>query len=62
MDKDIKDYRERHKSCRWCKHHSYKCKLEWNWEECELDEKWLHSWMNKIKAKFCKYYKIKEDD
>ena len=61
MNNDIKDYREKHKNCKWCSHHSYKNKLEWSWEECELNEKRCEhfKW---IKAKLCKYYKVEEND
>ena len=62
MDKDIKEYREKHPSCKWCKHHSYKNRMEWFWEECELSEKSLNKIFNKIRAKFCKYYKVKENE
>ena len=53
MDKDIKEYREKHPNCRWCKHHSYKTRLQFSWEECELNEKECEhfKW---LKAKFCK--------
>ena len=46
MDKDIKEYREKHPSCEWCKHHSYKNRMEWFWEECELSEKSLNKIFN----------------
>ena len=62
MDKDIKEYREKNTSWEWCKHHSYKNRMEWFWEECELSEKSLNQIFNKIRAKFCKYYKVKENE
>ena len=62
MDKDIRDYREKHPNCKWCKHCHYKNKLEWFWQECELNEKWKKEWLNGITARFCKYYKVKEID
>ena len=39
MDKDIKEYREKHPNCQWCKHLFYKTRLQFSWEECELNEK-----------------------
>ena len=36
--------------------------MEWFWEECELSEKSLNQIFNKIRAKFCKYYKVKENE
>lgn len=62
MDKDVLDYRTKHPNCVWCKHHHYKCRLEWAWEECELNERWLHDWLHGIRARLCKYYKVKEND
>jgi hypothetical protein len=61
MDKDIKDYREKYKNCRWCKHFFYKTRLQWSWEECELSETRCEHF-HWLRAKFCKYYRVREED
>lgn len=62
MDKNIKEYREKHPNCKWCKYHKYRYKCEWDWEECILKDKWLNILFNKIRALFCKYYTIEEEE
>lgn len=62
MDNNIKLYRQKHPDCKWCKYHHYISKMEFFWEECELKDKHIYEKLNKIRAKFCKYYNLKEDD
>lgn len=62
MDKKIKDYRTKHKNCDWCKYSKYRIFNHWtscSYQECILKDK-IIKW-NKLEAKFCKYYELKED-
>lgn len=62
MDFKIRDYRKEHPKCKWCKYWKYNippigvsCP---DYTTCELKDKIIHGdW----RAKFCKYYEVKED-
>lgn len=61
MNEKIKQYREEHPNCEYCYWYHYNCK-GWiynvpSYEECILKSKIIRF---KIKAKFCKYYEVKE--
>ena len=66
MDKEIIEYRKKHKKCRWCKWMQYFCKpmFDFGYDECVLKDKPLSCFemIQNIQAKFCKYYKVKEDN
>lgn len=61
-DKEIKEYRQRHKNCHHCKYGKYHSYFHWTdicfWE-CALKDKFIDH--PRLKAFFCKYYKVKED-
>ena len=62
MDENIKNYRSKHKNCDWCKYSRYRTYVHWtncSFQECVLKDKIIK--YNKLKAKFCKYYQLKED-
>ena len=65
MDKEIIEYRKKHKKCRWCKWMQYFCKpmLDFSYDMCILKDKPLPYFeiLQNLQAKFCKYYKVKED-
>jgi len=64
MNKIIKEYREKHPNCEWCKWYKYNFNMYMlsmsSYEECQLKEKIIYC--KKIKAKFCKYYEVKEEE
>lgn len=63
MDSKIKEYRKKHKRCKWCKY--YKHIIEqwgtsfYSYDKCRLKEKTLEYY---FWAKLCKYYQIKEEE
>lgn len=67
MNKEIIEYRKKHKKCKWCKWHHYHSVPPYidcdYYEKCILKDKCLScfEFLQNIKAIFCKYYKVKED-
>lgn len=64
MNKIVKKYRQKHPNCEYCEWYNYNCK-GWmygvpSYEECKLKNKIIR--FNKITAKLCKYYQVKEKD
>ena len=63
MDEKMKEYRKKHKNCDWCKYSRYRIYCHWttcSYQECILKDEIIT--YNKLKAKFCKYYELKEDN
>lgn len=61
MDSLMKEYRLKHKKCKWCKYHKYNyatCHLTANWYTCELKDKIV----NVNIFRLCKYYRLKEEN
>ena len=59
MDSLVKEYRLKHKKCKWCKYHKYNyapCNLTEDWYTCELKDKIVNINLPRI----CKYYRLKE--
>lgn len=63
MDAKIKEYRTKHKKCKWCKYYKYNSCADCGWSiygysECILKDKIieLKNW-----PKICKWYELKED-
>lgn len=60
MDEKIKEYRTKHKKCKWCKYFKYNyapCQLTYDWYTCELKDKIIHF---EDLIRLCKYYELKE--
>lgn len=63
MNNKIKEYRTKHKKCKWCKYHKYNSPSSQlyiscpDYETCELKDKIIHftDFPN-----MCKYYELKE--
>lgn len=61
MDSLMKEYRLKHKKCKWCKYHKYNyapCHLTADWYTCELKDKIV----NVNIFRLCKYYRLKEEN
>lgn len=62
MDSLMRDYREKHRRCKFCvyyKYHSTSCLgIPWafDYETCELKDKTLKTQLSAI---FCNYYNVK---
>lgn len=62
MDPLIKEYRTKHKKCKWCKYFKYNyapCQLTYDWYTCELKDKIIHF---ENLPRLCKYYRLKEKE
>ena len=62
MDNKIRDYRTKHKRCKWCKYYKYRQFPHWVdicIKDCLLKDKEIKT---NLMAKFCKYYELKEED
>lgn len=60
MDTLIKEYRTKHKKCKWCKYKEYiNPDMCYPYDKCILKDKVINYDYHAI---FCKYYTLKEDD
>ena len=62
MDTKIKEYRTKHKKCKWCKYYKYNVYIHWTdccYGECILKDKIIHY---ESLPRLCKYYELKEDN
>ena len=61
IDKNITEYRKKHKKCKWCKYYKHIVKEVgidfYCYEKCTLKDKILYF---NSQAKICKYYNLKE--
>lgn len=61
MDKKIKEYRTKHKKCKWCKFYKYHsldcCAFVTAYSECILKDKVIN--FDSL-PRLCKYYELKE--
>lgn len=64
MDKEILEYRKKHKKCKWRKYHPISAISSEGYYECLLKDKDLSCFdlVQTIIAIFCKYYKTKEEN
>ena len=58
MNKEIKEYREKHKKCKWCKFFKARDINFVELKQCELKDKIIY---NESMPRLCKYYKIREE-
>lgn len=62
MNEIIKKYRAKHPRCEWCRWYRYNTKGFTygipSYEECILKDRIIK--LNRIQAKICKYYEVKE--
>lgn len=63
MDAKIKEYRQKHHKCKWCKYYKYNSLQECHWitpyGECVLKDK-IINYDNILRL--CKYYELKENE
>lgn len=62
MDKEIREYRETHKKCKWCKFFKTTVIDFLNIssiKECKMKDKIIY---NENMPRFCKYYKVNEEE
>ncbi len=59
IDKNILEYRKKHRSCKWCKYYEYVTPPylgDPQYKNCQLKDKIIHC----NSAHFCKYYLLKD--
>ena len=63
IDSKIREYRTKHKKCKWCKYYKWYTYAECHWctcyGKCELKDKIIN--FNGI-PRLCKWYELKEDE
>ena len=62
MNAKIKEYRIKHKKCKWCKYYKYHTFVHWTdycYGECLLKDKYIGY---KSLPRLCKYYELKEEN
>lgn len=64
MNEIVKKYRATHPRCEWCRWYNHNAKGIFygvpSYEECILKDRIIK--FNRIQAKFCKYYEVKENE
>ena len=63
MDNKTKEYRTKHKKCKWCKYYRYRTYEDCYWSvdgysECTLKDKIIE---HESLPRLCKWYELKED-
>lgn len=61
MEQNIKEYREKHPRCKYCKYERLVMGISpYSYYRCELKDKYISSLKSDWKGIFCKWFKPKE--